>query len=71
VSVLNQIGVVSNISPFSRAMIYGSPVFDQIGARGGNPDTIVAAVDAALRQECGSNPTRLPLQIIVFEATRP
>ncbi|HEV2100340.1 MAG TPA: class I SAM-dependent methyltransferase [Stellaceae bacterium] len=70
IAVLSLIKEVADIGPFTRAVVYGSPMIDQIGARGGDPDVIVAALDVAFRKEFGSAPSRIPLQASVFEATR-
>jgi ubiquinone/menaquinone biosynthesis C-methylase UbiE len=46
-------------------------LIDQIKARGGvDPDRIVDTLLQALRQEFGADPCRMPLQAIVFSASR-
>ena len=61
---------VADISAFARAMVYGNPLIDMIRTRGGvDPDQVVNALGEALARELG-NPARLPLQAILFEATR-
>ena len=46
-------------------------MIDMIRARGGvHPDQVVNALGEAFAREFG-NPARLPLQAILFEATRP
>jgi hypothetical protein len=56
---------------FARGLVYGSPLIDQIRARGGvEPDRIVEAMAEALCEEFGANPGRMPLQAIVFSANR-
>jgi ubiquinone/menaquinone biosynthesis C-methylase UbiE len=62
---------VADIAPFARGFVYGNPATDQISARGGDPEAVRTAMEAAYRREFGSNPSRMPLQIIVFEARRP
>lgn len=52
----------------ARGMILGNPVVDQIKARGGDPDKVVAAAKAALEREFKDKP--IPLQAIVFEARK-
>jgi SAM-dependent methyltransferase len=62
---------IPDLAIFARGLVYGNPLIDQIRARGGvDPDRIVDAVMLALRQEFGSDPGRMPLQAIVFSATR-
>jgi ubiquinone/menaquinone biosynthesis C-methylase UbiE len=70
VAVLSRVKEVPDLSAFAKGQVYGSPVFDQIGARGGHPNVVVAAFETALHREFGKNPSRVPLQTIVFEARR-
>jgi SAM-dependent methyltransferase len=70
VAALSRVQPVADLGRFARAVVYGSPMVDQIGARGGDPDAIVAALGAAFHQEFGSAPGGLPLQAIVVEVTR-
>ena len=59
------------IRAFARAMVYGNPLIDMIRTRGGvDPDQVVNILGEAFAREFG-NPARLPLQAIVFEATKP
>ena len=52
-------------------LVYGNPLIDMIRTRGGvDPDQVVNALAEAFAREFG-NPARLPLQAIVFEATKP
>ncbi len=61
---------VADIGAFARALVYGNPLIDMIRARGGvDADQIVNALGEAFAREFG-NPARLPLQAILFEATR-
>lgn len=56
---------------FARGFVFGSPVIDQIRARGGiDPDHVVTALADAFGREFGTEPCRVGLQTIVFEATR-
>ena len=56
---------------FARGLVFGNPLIDQIKARGGvDPDRIVDALMRALRKEFGADPGRMPLQAIVFSASR-
>jgi SAM-dependent methyltransferase len=57
---------------FARGLIYGNPLIDQIRARGGvEPELFVDALVEALRHEFGTDPGRMPLQAILFSATKP
>ena len=56
----------------ARGLVYGSPLIDQIRARGGvEPERIVDALAQAFRREFGTDPGRMPLQAIVFSARKP
>jgi SAM-dependent methyltransferase len=56
---------------FARAAVYGNPLIDQVRARGGvDPDRIVETLAQEFRREFGADPGRLPLQAMVFSATR-
>jgi ubiquinone/menaquinone biosynthesis C-methylase UbiE len=70
-TVLSVEKTIPNPAVYARALVYGNPLIDQIGARGGvDPERVVQAVADALLNEFGSNPTRMPLQAIVFEAKK-
>ena len=71
-----QIAVVSlekkipHVESFARGLVYGNPLIDQIRERGGvDPDRVVDAVTDVLHREFGPD-DRMPLQAIVFSATR-
>ena len=62
---------IPDAARFARGLVHGNPLIDQIRARGGvDPDRIVNALAQALRQEFGADPGRMPLQAIVFSASR-
>jgi hypothetical protein len=62
---------IPNVESFARGLVYGNPLIDQIGERGGvDPDCVVDGVLEARRREFGAD-TRMPLQAIVFSATKP
>jgi ubiquinone/menaquinone biosynthesis C-methylase UbiE len=72
IAVLSLEKIIPDVAAFARALVFGNPLIDQIRARGGiDPERVVADLMEALPREFGSNPTRLPLQAIVFEAKRP
>ena len=63
---------IPEAAAFARGIVYGNPLVDQLRARGGvGIDRVVGALTAALHQEFGADPGRMPLQAIVFEARRP
>jgi ubiquinone/menaquinone biosynthesis C-methylase UbiE len=62
---------IPDATRFARGLVHGNPLIDQIKARGGvDPDRIVDALAHALRQEFGADPGRMPLQAILFSASR-
>lgn len=72
VAVLRREKEILNAGFFARGLIYGNPLIEQIRARGGvDPDRIVDALTQALHQDFGSEPARMPLQAVMFEASRP
>jgi SAM-dependent methyltransferase len=71
IAVIRREQQVAGLHQFARGNMYGSPLLDQVRARGGvDPDRIVAALETEIGREFGTNPCRLPLQAIVFEVTR-
>ena len=63
--------VIPDPLAFARGMVLGSPVFEQITTRNGDPEKIAGAVAEAFRRELGTNPCRTALQAIVFSARKP
>jgi SAM-dependent methyltransferase len=60
-----------DVTAFARGLVF-SPVIEEIRERGKvDPDRIVEALADALTREYGSNPTRYPMQAILFEAEKP
>ena len=56
----------------ARGLVYGSPIIDQVRARGGvEPEHIVEALVREFHREFGADPGSMPLQAIVFSATKP
>ena len=71
IAVLRLEKVIPDTASFARALVYGNPLIDQIRARGGvEPELIVDAILKRLRREFGADPSRVPLQVIVFSATK-
>jgi len=65
-------GVIRDAQAFARGLIYGNPAIAEIRARGGvDPDDIVDAIVAALHAAFGKDPARMPLKILVFQASKP
>jgi SAM-dependent methyltransferase len=62
---------IMDVEAFARGLVF-SPVIEEIRERGGvEPERIVEALAEALTKEYGSNPTRYPMQAILFEAEKP
>jgi ubiquinone/menaquinone biosynthesis C-methylase UbiE len=61
---------IADAARFAHGLIHGNPIVDEIRKRGGDPDRVVDALAAALRQQFGANPTLMTLQAIVIEATK-
>ncbi|OCK61958.1 methyltransferase domain-containing protein [Bradyrhizobium sp. LMTR 3] len=70
IAVIRQVRELPDVASFARAAVHGNPLIDQVRARGGvDPDQIVNALAQALRREFG-DPGRMPVQAIVFSATK-
>ena len=62
---------IPDAARFARGLIHGNPLIDEIRGRGGvDPDQIVDALAQALSQEFGPDRRRMPLQAIIFSASR-
>jgi hypothetical protein len=71
IAVLSLDKMIPDVPAYTRALVYGNPLIDQIRARGGvDPERVVAALAEALPREFGIDPIRIPLQAIVFETRR-
>jgi SAM-dependent methyltransferase len=71
ISVQRHVYEIADISAFARALIY-TPLLFEIRDRGGvDPEDIAAALAEAFRRELGANPTRYPMQAILFETQKP
>jgi SAM-dependent methyltransferase len=69
IAVLREIKIIPDVPTYARAVVLGNPLIDQIRARGGvDPERVIDALTKALPREFGTDPTRIPLQAIVFEA---
>jgi len=56
---------------YARALVLGNPLVDQIRARGSiDPERVIEELAEVLPREFGTDPMRVPLQAIVFEARR-
>lgn len=72
ISVVRMQTQIPDMTAFSRGIVYGNPLIDQIQERGGvAPDRIVDAVTNALRRQFGGDPARMPLQAIIYSAVKP
>jgi SAM-dependent methyltransferase len=70
IDVVNLRPPVADPQAFAAAFVLGSPLADQIRARGTDPLALVAAVEAALRQHALED-GHAPLRAIVFDAAAP
>ena len=62
---------VADPERYARAFVYGSPIIDQVRARGGiDPEQLVTSLSAAFRRAFG-DPPRTSLQALVFSARKP
>jgi SAM-dependent methyltransferase len=62
---------ILDVAAFARALVF-TPVITEIRDRGGvDPEEISETLTEALIKEYGSNPTRYPMQAILFEAEKP
>lgn len=56
----------------ARGLVCGSPIIDQVRARGSvEPEQIIAAIVQEYRREFGTGRWRMPLQATVISATKP
>jgi hypothetical protein len=63
---------IPDAAVFARAVVCGNPLLDQIKARGGvDPERVIEAVLAGLKQEFGAEPLKMPLQAIFLSARKP
>jgi hypothetical protein len=64
----NYVDCADYLASFSQTRI---PVIEQIRARGSiDPERVIEALAEAIPREFGTDPVRIPLQAIVFEASR-
>ncbi len=52
---------------FAQGLIYGNPMFEEIQDRGGDPDEVMAAIEAALKAEFG-DPAVMPIRALFIRA---
>ena len=61
---------IMDVPAFARGIIF-CPIIEEIRERGGvDPERIVEALAEAMTREYGYNPTRYPMQAILFEAEK-
>jgi hypothetical protein len=71
IAVLSLKQTVHDVATYARALVLGNPLIDQIRARGSvDPELVIEALAEAIPRQFGTDPTRIPLQAIVFEASR-
>jgi SAM-dependent methyltransferase len=72
VAVLRLEKEIPDAAMFACGLVYGSPLIDQIRARGGaDPDRIVDALERALCREFGTTPGRMPFRRSYFRRIGP
>jgi len=72
ISVVTLDKIVDDLEQFSRGLIFGNPLIDQIRARNGpSPEAMQAKLLALLQAEFGSGPAIMPLQTIFYRASKP
>jgi len=65
-----QVRITSEIpstEDFSKGLVYGNPLFDEVASRGGSAEAVRAAIADAINGELGSN---MPLQATFIEARK-
>jgi ubiquinone/menaquinone biosynthesis C-methylase UbiE len=68
--VLPRVHEIGDAHEFARGLVFGSPLIEQIRARGRvAADSVAEALGEALEKEFGS-PVRMPMQAILFDAAR-
>jgi len=70
ISVVPLLKKIADLEAFVRGLVYGNPSFTQISERGIDPERLVAAMHAGLRQAVGESGT-LKLQAILYCARKP
>jgi hypothetical protein len=71
IAVLSLNKLVPDVATCARALVLGNPLIDQIRVRGSvEPEGVIEALAEAIPREFGTDPTRIPLQAIVFEEAR-
>ncbi|WP_285115100.1 methyltransferase domain-containing protein [Leifsonia sp. fls2-241-R2A-40a] len=68
VDVLPYDSPVASWADFADGVIAGNPVSEQVRARSGDVDALIAEVAARLEAEYGPAPTTIPLQTILYRA---
>ena len=68
--VVDRTAVSATAEAAARGLVFGSPVFNQIQQRNGDPAAIMQALTERLTHEGGASPMRLPMRALVFDARR-
>ena len=67
---IEEVNIVADIpsaTDFATGLVFGNPLFEEIVARGGDPDRVCSAISDALKRELGDN---MPLQALVIVAAK-
>jgi SAM-dependent methyltransferase len=64
--------IIPDIPAFVRGVVYGSPLIDQVRARGGvEPEQVFERIVQEFEREFGAGLSSMPLQAMVFSARKP
>ena len=68
-AVLKHDAPIEDFAAFSKALVYGNPIREEVLARNGNPDEVVRALELSVKQAFGKT-KNTPLEAIIFTATK-
>jgi SAM-dependent methyltransferase len=72
ISVLSHTKIVRNARLFAEGLVLGNPIAAEIASRATAPaETIIQAMEAALKKSFGPEPLKVPMQIVMYEARKP
>jgi len=61
---------VHDVGALAHGLVFGNPLIDEVRQRGGDPETLVSAIEARFRREFGGERATMPLLANVYSATR-
>jgi SAM-dependent methyltransferase len=71
ISVQRHVHEIVDLSAFARALVYSPLIFELRARVGIDPEDIVQQLVHAMKQKFGTEPTRYPMQAILFETAKP